>query len=126
MSCGSEIMFSHLAEAALFKCGVTANANALPYDKNGAWWTSGIRIGTPGLTTLGMNENDMKEVADIIDFVLKGTKPGVTKEGKPAKGKIEISDETVAAARERVNKLLGAHVLYPELDLDFLKKEFVK
>ena len=95
------------AEAALFKCGVTANANALPYDKNGAWWTSGIRIGTPGLTTLGMNEADMKEVADIIDFVLKGTKPGVTKEGKPAKGKIEISDDTVAAARERVNKLLG-------------------
>ena len=114
------------AEAALFKCGVTANANALPYDKNGAWWTSGIRIGTPGLTTLGMNEADMKEVADIIDFVLKNTKPGLTKEGKPAKGKIEISDDTVAAARERVNKLLGAHVLYPELDLEFLKKEFVK
>ena len=42
------------------------------------------------------------------------------------KGKIEISDDAVAAARERVNKLLGAHVLYPELDLDFLKKEFVK
>ncbi|MBR4179569.1 MAG: serine hydroxymethyltransferase, partial [Treponema sp.] len=114
------------AEAALFKCGVTANANALPYDKNGAWWTSGIRIGTPGLTTLGMNETDMKEVADIIDFVLKNTKPGLTKEGKPAKGKIEISDDTVASARERVNKLLGAHVLYPELDLEFLKKEFVK
>ena len=114
------------AEAALFKCGVTANANALPYDKNGAWWTSGIRIGTPGLTTLGMNEKDMQEVADIIDFVLKNTKPGLTKEGKPAKGKIEISDDTVAAARERVNKLLSAHVLYPELDLDFLKKEFVK
>ena len=114
------------AEAALYKCGVTANANALPYDKNGAWWTSGIRIGTPGLTTLGMNEKDMEEVADIIDFVLKNTKPGVTKEGKPAKGKIEISDDTVNAARARVNKLLGAHVLYPELDLDFLKKEFVK
>ena len=114
------------AEAALFKCGITANANALPYDKNGAWWTSGIRIGTPALTTLGMNENDMKEVSDIIDFVLKGTKPGLTKEGKPAKGKIEISDETVAKARERVNALLASHVLYPELDLDFLKKEFVK
>ena len=114
------------AEAALFKCGVTANANALPYDKNGAWWTSGIRIGTPGLTTLGMNEDDMKEVASIIDYVLKSTKPGVTKEGKPAKGKIEISDDAVAAARARVNALLGAHVLYPELDLDFLKKEFVK
>ena len=114
------------AEAALFQCGVTANANALPYDKNGAWWTSGIRIGTPGLTTLGMNEEDMKEVADIIDFVLKGTKPGVTKEGKPAKGKIVLDPEVQTKARERVNALLHKHVLYPELDLDFLKKEFVK
>jgi glycine hydroxymethyltransferase len=114
------------AEAALFKCGVTANANALPYDKNGAWWTSGIRIGTPGLTTLGMNEDDMKEVASIIDFVLKGTKPGLTKDGKPAKGKIELDETVQAEARKRVNALLSAHVLYPELDLDFLKKEFVK
>ena len=112
---------------ALFSfCGVTANANALPYDKNGAWWTSGIRIGTPGLTTLGMDEKDMKEVADIIDFVLKGTKPGLTKEGKPAKGKIDLDPSVQAEAKKRVNALLGAHVLYPELDLDFLKKEFVK
>ncbi|MCR5762575.1 MAG: glycine hydroxymethyltransferase [Treponema sp.] len=114
------------AEAALFKCGVTANANALPYDKNGAWWTSGIRIGTPALTTLGMNEEDMKNVADIIDYVLKNTKPGITKDGKPAKGKIDISEETISEAKSRVNKLLSEHVLYPELDLNFLKKEFIK
>ena len=113
-----------MLEAALFQCGVTANANALPYDKNGAWWTSGIRIGTPGLTTLGMNEKDMAEVASIIDFVLKGTKPGLTKEGKPAKGKIDLDASVQAKAKERVNALLSAHVLYPELDLDFLKKEF--
>jgi glycine hydroxymethyltransferase len=114
------------AEAALFKCGVTANANALPYDKNGAWWTSGIRIGTPGLTTLGMNEKDMEEVATIIDLVLKGTKPGLTKEGKPAKGKIELDPAVEADAKKRVQSLLSAHILYPELDLQFLKKEFVK
>lgn len=114
------------AEAALFKCGITANANALPYDKNGAWWTSGIRIGTPGLTTLGMNEKDMQEVASIIDEVLKGTKPGLTKEGKPAKGKIELDGKVEEEAKKRVNTLLSSHVLYPELDLDFLKKEFVK
>ena len=112
------------AEAALFQCGVTANANALPYDKNGPWWTSGIRIGTPGLTTLGMNTKDMEEVASIIDLVLKGTKPGVTKDGKKAKGKFELDPKVEEEARKRVNALLGAHVLYPELDLDFLKKEF--
>ena len=114
------------AEAALFKCGITANANALPYDKNGAWWTSGIRVGTPGLTTLGMNGDDMKEVASLIDLVLKGTKPGLTKEGKPAKGKIVLDEKTESEAKSRVQKLLKAHMLYPELDLDFLKKEFVK
>ncbi len=114
------------AEAALFQCGITANANALPYDKNGAWWTSGIRAGTPALTTLGMNESDMAEVAAIIDTVLKGTKPGVTKEGKPAKGKIELSESTKEEATKRVKALLSKHVLYPELDLDFLKKAFVK
>ncbi|NLK45475.1 MAG: glycine hydroxymethyltransferase [Treponema sp.] len=114
------------AEAALFECGITANANALPYDKNGAWWTSGIRLGTPALTTLGMNEKDMKEIASILDFVLKETKPGVAKDGKPAKGKIEIDSAVKQEARKRVNALLSTHVLYPELDLDFLKKEFVK
>lgn len=114
------------AEAALFQCGVTANANALPYDKNGPWWTSGIRIGTPGLTTLGMDTKDMEEVASIIDLVLKGTKPGVTKDGKKAKGKFELDPKVESEAKERVNKLLSAHVLYPELDLDFLKREFCK
>lgn len=114
------------AEAALFACGVTVNANALPYDKNGAWWTSGIRIGTPALTTLGFVEDEMKEVASIIDLVLKGTKPGLTKDGKPAKGKIELDLQVQKEAKKRVSALLSSHVLYPELDLDFLKKQFVK
>lgn len=114
------------AEAAMFECGVTVNANALPYDKNGAWWTSGLRLGTPALTTLGMGEAEMKEVASIIDQVLKGTKPGLTKEGKPAKGKIDLDPAVKEAASKRVQTLLNKFVLYPELDLDFLKKEFVK
>ena len=63
---------------------------------------------------------------NVLVFVPAGFFFTAFGKGKPAKGKIVISDETKAAARERVNKLLGAHVLYPELDLDFLKKEFVK
>uniref|UniRef100_UPI0025D4AE4B aminotransferase class I/II-fold pyridoxal phosphate-dependent enzyme n=1 Tax=Treponema sp. UBA7570 TaxID=1947749 RepID=UPI0025D4AE4B len=114
------------AEAALFQAGVTTNANALPYDKNGAWYTSGLRLGTPALTTLGMKEGEMKEVAAIIDMVLKGTKPGVTKDGKPAKLKIVLDESVKEAASKRVQTLLSKFVLYPELDLDFLKKEFVK
>lgn len=114
------------AEAAMFKCGVTLNANALPFDKNGPWWTSGIRVGTPGVTTLGMTKDDMKEIAAIIDLVLKGTKPGTTKEGKPAKGKIVLDPAVEAEGKQRVQALLAKHVLYPELDLNFLEQEFVK
>lgn len=114
------------AEAAMFRCGVTLNANSLPFDKNGPWWTSGIRVGTPGITTLGMKEGDMKEVAEIIDFVLKGTKPGLTKDGKPAKGKIEIDPKVESEAKTRVKALLSKFVLYPELDAEFLRKEFIR
>ena len=113
------------AEAALFQAGVTVNANALPYDRNGAWYTSGLRLGTPALTTLGMKEAEMREVASIIDQVLKGTKPGLTKDGKPAKLKIEQDESARAEASKRVQSLLSKFVLYPELDLEFLKKEFV-
>ena len=90
------------AEAAMFRCGVTLNANALPFDKNGPWWTSGIRVGTPAVTTLGMTKEDMKEIASIINLVLQGTKPGLTKEGKPAKGKIEIDAAVEEEGKKRV------------------------
>ena len=73
-----------------------------------------------------LEEEEMKEVASIIDQVLKGTKPGLTKEGKPAKGKIDLDPAVKEAASARVQALLSKFVLYPELDLDFLKKEFVK
>jgi glycine hydroxymethyltransferase len=114
------------AENAMFECGVTLNRNTLPFDPQGPWWTSGIRVGTPAVTTLGMGKEEMKEIASIIDFVLKNTKPGLTKEGKPAKGKIALDDATKEAAKKRVDALLSKFVLYPELDIDFLKKAFVK
>ncbi len=114
------------AENAMFECGVTLNRNTLPFDPQGPWWTSGIRVGTPAVTTLGMGTEEMKEIAAIINLVLTGTKPGLTKEGKPAKGKIDLDPAVQAEAKKRVDALLSKFVLYPELDLDFLKKEFVK
>lgn len=114
------------AENALFECGVTLNRNTLPFDPQGPWWTSGIRVGTPAVTTLGMGKTEMAEIAAIINMVLKGTKPGLTKEGKPAKGKIDLDPSVKQAATEKVQSLLSRFVLYPELDLDFLTKEFIK
>ncbi|MCD1653475.1 glycine hydroxymethyltransferase [Treponema zuelzerae] len=112
------------AEAAMSECGITLNRNSLPFDPNGAWWTSGLRIGTPAVTTLGMGEAEMKEIARIIALVLKNAKPGLTDKGAVSKGKVVVAPSAIAEAQSAVNALLGKFVLYPELDLDFLKKHF--
>ncbi|MDR1748071.1 MAG: glycine hydroxymethyltransferase, partial [Spirochaetaceae bacterium] len=114
------------AEAAMSECGVTLNRNSLPFDPNGAWWTSGLRVGTPAVTTLGMGESEMKEIARIIKLVLEGSKPGVTDAGAPSKGRVIVAPAAKEAALAAVRALLDRFVLYPELDLNFLKKAFVK
>lgn len=114
------------AENALFECGITLNRNTLPFDPQGPWWTSGIRIGTPAVTTLGMGKNEMAEIASIIVKVLKGTKPALTDKGTPSKGKIVLDESVKAEAVSAVSSLLSRFVLYPELDLAFLQEEFVK
>jgi glycine hydroxymethyltransferase len=114
------------AENALFECGITLNRNTLPFDPQGPWWTSGIRVGTPAVTTLGMGAQEMTEIASLIKLVLDGTKPGVTEKGTPAKGKIVIDESTREEAKKRVRGLLDRFVLYPELDIAFLKNHFVK
>ncbi len=114
------------AESAMSECGITLNRNSLPFDPNGAWWTSGLRIGTPAVTTLGMGEAEMKEIARVIKLVLANAKPGLTEKGEPSKGKVVVDSAAREEAVKAVKALLGKFVLYPELDLDFLKKAFVK
>ena len=113
------------AENALFECGVTLNRNTLPFDPQGPWWTSGIRVGTPAVTSLGMGQAEMDKIADILHTALSGTKAGIDKNGKKAKGKIELDDAVRTHVRRTAAELLNRFVLYPELDLDFLKKHFL-
>ena len=117
------------AESLLRECGITLNRNALPYDKNGPWYTSGLRLGTPAVTTLGMGEVEMKEIASIIATVLRNAHPVKLTKGEKAgqlsRNKAKAPAEVVEDARRRVAALLASHPLYPELDLDFLKEEFL-
>lgn len=59
------------AEDILDKVGITVNKNSIPFDERPPAVTSGIRIGTPSVTTRGMSENEMTEIADIIDVAIK-------------------------------------------------------
>lgn len=58
------------AENSLIKADITVNKNMVPYDDKSPFVTSGMRIGTPAVTTRGLVEDDMKRIADIIDSVL--------------------------------------------------------
>ncbi len=59
------------AEAALEKAGITVNKNTVPFETRSPFVTSGIRIGTPALTTRGMKENEMKLIGDFIAQTLE-------------------------------------------------------
>ncbi|MDQ1635033.1 MAG: glycine hydroxymethyltransferase, partial [Frankiaceae bacterium] len=85
--------------------------NAVPSDPNGPWYTSGIRLGTPALTTRGFGEDDLREVASMMDDVLRSTQPG------SSKAKYDLDAATAERVRSRAADLVEAHPLYPEIDL---------
>ena len=58
------------AESALVKADITANKNMVPYDDKSPFITSGIRFGTPAITTRGLVESDVKNVVEMIDKVI--------------------------------------------------------
>ncbi|HLS53609.1 MAG TPA: serine hydroxymethyltransferase, partial [Tissierellaceae bacterium] len=58
------------AEEILEDVGIATNKNTIPFDPESPFITSGIRIGTPAVTTRGMKEKEMEEIADIISLVL--------------------------------------------------------
>jgi len=114
------------AESALFDCNITMNRNSLPFDLNGPWYTSGLRMGTAALTTLGMGVAEMEEIGSIIAAVLKNTRPAATPDdpAKLSKAKYIIDDAAKANALDRVKKLMDRFPVYPQIDLEFLKKAF--
>ncbi len=80
------------AETALLDAGVVTNRNSIPSDPNGAWYTSGIRLGTPALTTRGFGADEFDTVAELIVHVLQNTQPGTTKAGGPSKASYSLAE----------------------------------
>ncbi len=114
------------AESALRECGITLNRNSLPFDVNGPWYTSGIRVGTPAVTTLGMDVPEMKEIARIMHSVLSNTKAQTDPQThKKSLAKFDTSANAKDEALSRVKDLLSRYPVYPELDLEFLLDSFV-
>ncbi len=105
------------AESALLDAGIVTNRNAVPNDPNGAWYTTGVRLGTPALTSRGFTTSDMDAVADMIVSVLKATTPATTAAGKPGKAKYDLTDDARDASQAEAQRLLDLHPLYPGLEL---------
>jgi glycine hydroxymethyltransferase len=86
------------AQEALDRAAITVNKNGIPFDTQGPMVTSGIRIGTPALTTRGMKENEMRLIASLIADVIN-----------------HINDEQkIQAVAEEVRKLCSRFPLYAE------------
>jgi glycine hydroxymethyltransferase len=85
------------AEAACDEVGITLNKNAIPFDPLPPMTTSGIRLGTPGPATLGMDEPEMKEIAEVIGEVIRAPEDGDVK----------------GRARQRVADLTARYPAYP-------------
>ena len=68
-----------VAQTVLDEIGITANRNTIPFETLSPFVTSGIRLGSPALTTRGFKEDDFKEVADIISTVVKNPEDAAVK-----------------------------------------------
>ena len=85
-----------VAEKALVAADITTNKNMVPFDSRSAFQTSGLRFGTPAITTRGLKEDKMEYVAELIDRVLADPE----------------NEENIAAVRKDVNALMESYPLF--------------
>lgn len=85
-----------LAEKSLVAADITTNKNMVPFDSRSPFLTSGLRFGTPAITTRGVKENLMGEIVDMVDAVLSAPE----------------NEQSIKAVREKVNKLMEDYPLF--------------
>ena len=84
------------AEIALGKAEITVNKNMVPFDDKSPFVTSGIRVGTPAITTRGMMEDDMETIVDLIDRVLSNA----------------TNDELLEEIADEVNDMMSERAIF--------------
>jgi len=84
------------AEQALVKADITVNKNMVPFDDKSPFVTSGIRVGTPAITTRGLKETDMEIIVSLIDEVIRNYE----------------DDSTLAEVANKVNSLMSDRPLF--------------
>lgn len=102
-----------IAEAQLGKADITVNKNMVPFDSRSPFQTSGIRIGTPAVTSRGYVENDMVNIVDLIDTVLVSSSEHIAalslKAGEQPteaqRAELEAHDAVIAKVRKKVNQM---------------------
>lgn len=97
------------AEEALRSCGLTLNRNMVPNDPQVPLVTSGLRLGTPAVTTLGMGAAEMEVVGDLVAEIVAATRPH--EDGR----RYDLDQAVQASARARVAELTETFTPYPEL-----------
>ena len=85
-----------VAEKALVDADITANKNMVPFDSRSPFQTSGIRFGTPAITTRGVKEAEMAKIVDLIDEVLSAPE----------------NTDVIASVRARVNEMMEAYPMF--------------
>ena len=105
------------AESALLESGIVTNRNSVPNDPNGAWYTTGVRIGTPALTSRGFGADEFDAVADMIVTVLTNTEAAPTAAGGPGKARYTLADGVADRVKAAAAELLDANPLYPGLEV---------
>lgn len=85
-----------VAERVLVEADITANKNMVPFDSRSPFLTSGIRLGTPAITTRGLKEDEMGTIVEMIDTVLSNPE----------------SEATIKAVREKVNAMMADRPMF--------------
>jgi glycine hydroxymethyltransferase len=85
-----------VAEKALVSADITTNKNMVPFDSRSPFQTSGLRFGTPAVTTRGLKENAMPQIVELIDTVLQNTE----------------NDVVIKSVREKVNAMMKDLLLF--------------